>query len=253
MVEQETIAEMQDGYGAQLLGWSGNKLYLHQQYSGTATFWMVDPAEQAERRHSFDVPGYTQLWSFLPQNQALISSYQTYPPPQKLIELPATWFDTTTGQSVPFSASIGLESPDGASVALISDTLMLYDVQTRQSRLADLPFEPRISGYWLDNDSGWSWSPDGEELLVIEEGSAESFLNTAIIRRDGTLRATLSWESADGQLIGVPKLINDGNLLGFAHANGGVVLRRIDTHATPFGISDSEIPETGRIVYVPAP
>jgi hypothetical protein len=234
---------VEESFAARLIGWAGGKLYLHEQYSGTATFWEVDPAEQSPQPRNILTLGHSGGWALLPQNQALISAYAGQQP---------TWLDLQTGQSVPFTASTGLESPDGSMLALyLGGKTQIYDVQSQEFRLAQAVFNPSFRNLKNNDFLFFIWRLDSQELLIAQKTKFGMLTEVAIVRRDGTVRASALQTSALDERAGLPIFTSDGNLHLMINQGGQTLLRRIDTHATPFAISDLALPELGAIVYVP--
>ena len=240
---------MQEGYGAQIIGWVDDKLYFHQQASATSYFWVVDPAV-SEARSIFSI-GHSGGWSFLPQERALIWHY---------MGATTQWFDLATEQNRPFVSAFALESPDGTTLAVISDTLHMYEAQTAQMSPSDPPLGVRLGTDWEYTEDDWRWRADSQELLVTQKRPDADVFEATIVRRDGTIRATVTLGNPSTDLVGVPHLTDVGDLVLITTNETTQSLRWINTQTTPPtahdlrlpAIADPWIARSRRIVYVPA-
>ena len=249
LVDSEKFSVMQEGYGAQIIGWVDDKLYFHQQISGSAYFWVVDPAVP-EARPILSV-GQSGGWSFLPQQRALIWHYMSDT---------TQWFDLATEQNRPFAAAFALESPDGTMVGVISDTLQLYEPRTDQMSPSDPPLVAQLLTDWEYTEEDWRWRADSQELLITQKRPDADLFEATIVRRNGTIRTAITLGNPTSDLVGVPHLTNAGDLVLIVTNETAQSLRVINTRTTPPtahdlrlpAIADPWIARSRRIVYLPA-
>jgi len=249
LVDSEKFSVMQEGYGAQIIGWVDDKLYFHQQISGSAYFWVVDPTVP-EARPILSV-GQSGGWSFLPQQRALIWHYMSDT---------TQWFDLATEQNRPFAAAFALESPDGTMVGVISDTLQLYEPRTDQMSPSDPPLVAQLLTDWEYTEEDWRWRADSQEMLITQKRLDADMFEATIVRRNGTIRTAITLGNPTSDLVGVPHLTNAGDLVLIVTNETAQSLRWINTQTTPPtahdlrlpAIADPWIARSRRIVYLPA-
>ena len=136
----------------------------------------------------------------------------------------------------------------------------MYEPQTAQMSPSDPPLGVRLGTDWEYTEDDWRWRADSQELLVTQKRPDADVFEATIVRRDGTIRATVTLGNPSTDLVGVPHLTDVGDLVLIVTNETTQSLRWINTQTTPPtahdlrlpAIADPWIARSRRIVYVPA-